>query len=87
MADEGIDAITDRSTIYQVKWSSKLMQDPAQGLDDAVRGERTKIERLVQKKRITRYIVITSVAGTTTRPESRSGSFPRSSDTDGDGAT
>lgn len=66
MADEGIDVIAEGSTIYQVKWSSKLLQDPDQWLDGAVRGERAKIERLVQQKRITRYILITSVAGTTT---------------------
>jgi hypothetical protein len=66
MADEGIDAITEGSTIYQVKWSSKLLQDPDHWLESAVGGERSKIERLVQQKRINRYILITSVAGTTT---------------------
>ena len=66
MADEGIDAITEGSTIYQVKWSSKLLQHPDQWLESAVRGERSKIERLVNQKRITRYILVTSVAGTTT---------------------
>ena len=28
MADEGIDAIRDAGIIYQVKWSSKLQQNP-----------------------------------------------------------
>jgi hypothetical protein len=39
MADEGIDAISDGSTIYQVKWSSKLEQNPDQWLRRAVEGE------------------------------------------------
>jgi hypothetical protein len=66
MADEGIDAISDGSTIYQVKWSSKLEQNPDRWLQKAIEGERAKIERLVEQKRISRYILMTSVAGTTT---------------------
>jgi hypothetical protein len=66
MADEGIDAISDGSMIYQVKWSSKLEQDPHLWLQNAVQGERAKIERLVSQKRISRYFLMTSVAGTTT---------------------
>lgn len=65
MADEGIDAISEHSTIYQVKWSSKLEQNPDRWLQKAVEGERSKIERLVKQKRISRYILMTSVAGTT----------------------
>jgi hypothetical protein len=66
MADEGIDAIADGSVIFQDKWSSKLLQDPAAWLEEAIRGERPKIVRLVRDKRISRYILMTSVAGTTT---------------------
>ncbi len=66
MADEGIDAIADDSVIFQVKWSSKLLQDPASWLGEAIEGERAKIIRLVREKRISRYILMTSVAGTTT---------------------
>lgn len=66
MADEGIDAIADGDVIFQVKWSSKLLQDPAAWLEQAIAGERSKIARLVWGKRISRYILVTSVAGTTT---------------------
>ncbi|WP_432983051.1 NACHT domain-containing protein [Dactylosporangium sp. CA-233914] len=66
MADEGIDAISHGDIIYQVKWSSKVEQDPATWLADAIAGERKKIERLVKEKRISLYILMTSVAGTTT---------------------
>ncbi len=66
MADEGIDAIRDAGIIYQVKWSSKLQQNPDRWLSAAIEGERDKITRLVQQKRISRYVLMTSVAGTTT---------------------
>ncbi len=66
MADEGIDAISDDSTIYQVKWSSKLQQNPEAWLTEAIGGECAKITRLIEAKRISRYILMTSVAGTTT---------------------
>jgi hypothetical protein len=66
MADEGIDAIAEGSVIFQVKWSSKLLQDPAAWLEKAIEGERANIVRLVQEKRISQYILMTSVAGTTT---------------------
>ena len=66
MADEGIDAVSDRSTIYQVKWSSKLLQDPGTWLADVIEGERAKIINLIEKQRVSRYILLTSVAGTTT---------------------
>ena len=66
MADEGIDAIAAGSIIFQVKWSSKLLQDPVAWLGKAIEGERSKIIRLVREKRISRYILMTSVAGTTT---------------------
>jgi hypothetical protein len=66
MADGGIDAIADGSVIFQDKWSSKLLQDPAAWLAEAIEGERAKVIRLVREKRISRYILMTSVAGTTT---------------------
>jgi hypothetical protein len=66
MADEGIDAIADGSVVFQVKWSSKLVQDPAAWLRGTLEGERSKIILLVKEKRISRYILMTSVAGTTT---------------------
>jgi hypothetical protein len=66
MADEGIDGISDESVIYQVKWSSKLLQNPDKWLKEALEGEREKIRRLVEQKRISRYVLLTSVAGTTT---------------------
>ena len=66
MADGGIDAIADGSVIFQDKWSSKLLQDPAVWLAEAIEGERAKIIRLVREKRLSRYILMTSVAGTTT---------------------
>jgi hypothetical protein len=75
MADEGIDAVAEGSIIFQVKWSSKLLQDPAAWLAEAIRGERAKIVRLIQEKRISRYILMTSVAGTTT--SKRTGSIQR----------
>ncbi len=72
MADDGIDAIVNGSTIYQVKWSSKLEQNPHTWLVNAIKGERTKIERLVREKHISRYILMTSVAGTTGQEDSGS---------------
>jgi hypothetical protein len=66
MADGGIDAIARDSIIYQVKWSSKHEQSPAAWLDRAIEGERANIHRLVRDAQISRYILMTSVAGTTT---------------------
>jgi len=66
MADQGIDAISDGDVIYQVKWSSKVQQDAANWLTKAIDGEREKIERLVRERRASRYVLMTSVAGTTT---------------------
>lgn len=66
MADEGIDQIANGSIIFQVKWTSKFLQNPETWLDDAIAGERDKINRLIRDKRISRYILMTSVAGTTT---------------------
>lgn len=66
MADGGIDAISNGSIIYQVKWSSKLQQNPHTWLTATIKGEQSKIENLVREKKISRYILMTSVAGTTT---------------------
>lgn len=72
MADGGIDAIRDGSIVYQVKWSSKLQQNPDVWLDKTIDRERSKIRRLIREKRIQRYVLITSVAGTTTSDETGS---------------
>lgn len=72
MADGGIDAIGERSIVYQVKWSSKLQQSPDVWLDKTIDRERSKIRRLVREKQIQKYVLITSVAGTTTSDESGS---------------
>jgi len=72
MADGGIDAIRDGSIVYQVKWSSKLQQNPDVWLDKTIDRERSKIRRLIREKRIQKYVLITSVAGTTTSDESGS---------------
>jgi hypothetical protein len=66
MSDGGIDAISNGSIVYQVKWSSKVQQNPHLWLKSAIDGEREKIQRLVREKGISRYILMTSVAGTTT---------------------
>ena len=72
MADGGIDAIRDGSIVYQVKWSSKLQQNPDVWLDKTIDRERSKIRRLIREKRIQKYVLITSVAGTTTSDENGS---------------
>jgi hypothetical protein len=66
MKDGGIDAISHGSIVYQVKWSSKLERNPETWLAATIKKERANIERLVREKGITRYILMTSVAGTTT---------------------
>ena len=75
MADEGIDAIVEGSVVFQVKWSSKLLQNPDAWLARTIKAERAKILRLVEQKRISRYVLMTSVAGTTN--ENRSGSIQK----------
>ena len=75
MADEGIDAVSDETIIYQVKWSSKFLLRPGTWLARAIEGERAKIMRLIEDRRISRYVLITSVAGTTTA--SRTGSIQK----------
>lgn len=66
MADEGIDAISHGSIVYQVKWTSKHQQNPATWLEAALEAEFDKIRKLVNEGRATRYILMTSVAATTT---------------------
>lgn len=66
MADGGIDAISHGAIVYQVKWTSKFEQSPASWLKDVIDGERENIMRLVREKGVSRYILMTSVAGTTT---------------------
>ncbi|WP_431947061.1 NACHT domain-containing protein [Micromonospora marina] len=75
MADEGIDVVSEGSIVYQVKWSSKTQQDPSSWLKIAIDGERAKITRLVAEGRVSRYVLMTSVAGTTTA--TRSGSVQK----------
>lgn len=71
MADGGIDAMSHGSIIYQVKWSSKVQQNPHTWLKATIEGERKKISALVEKG-ATRYILMTSVAGTTTSEDTGS---------------
>ncbi|WP_344319775.1 NACHT domain-containing protein, partial [Streptomyces yatensis] len=51
------------TVVYQVKWTSKSIQNPVSWLSAAVRGEADNIRRLVSGG-ATRYVLITSVAGT-----------------------
>lgn len=66
-ADGGRDGATrgsDRSLIYQVKWSVKGMEkDPVAWLDKAVTGEADNIKRLV-KDGARRYVLVTNVPST-----------------------
>lgn len=66
MADEGIDQIVAGSIVFQDKWTSKFLQNPETWLDKTIAGEREKIKRLIRDNQISRYILMTSVAGTTT---------------------
>lgn len=51
------------SVIYQVKWTSKPAQNPVSWLSAAVQEEADNIRRLVRAG-ATRYVLVTSVAGT-----------------------
>ncbi|WP_280883392.1 hypothetical protein [Streptomyces pseudovenezuelae] len=65
-SDGGRDmTLTDgaEAVVYQVKWTSKPAQDPVSWLSAAVKEEADNIRRLV-KGGATRYVLITSVAGT-----------------------
>lgn len=75
MSDGGRD-ITDpeQSLVYQVKWTSKVEQDPVSWLKKAIEGERQNIERLVKEEGVTQYRLMTSVAATS---PSRRGSRDR----------
>jgi len=66
MADTGIDAIANGSIAFQVKWTSKFEQNPVAWLKAAIEGERGSIKRMVRERGISKYILMTSVAGTTT---------------------
>jgi hypothetical protein len=65
MADRGTDALSHGDIVYQVKWSSKLQRDPSTWLRAAIEEERDNIVRLADEG-ASRYILMTSVAGTTT---------------------
>ena len=52
--------------VFQVKWTSKALQNPVAWLTSAIEGERANIERLVQEEGATEYRLMTSVAGTST---------------------
>lgn len=54
---------TDGDLIYQVKWSKNAITNPVSWLTSAIKKETDKIKRLVARG-ATRYILITSVAGT-----------------------
>ena len=66
-ADGGRDGVTrgsDRSLIFQVKWSVTGMEkDPVAWLDKAVTGEADNIKRLVQDG-AKRYVLVTNVPST-----------------------
>jgi hypothetical protein len=66
MADGGIDAIAKGSIVFQVKWTSKFEQNPHAWLKDTIDGERENIKRMIRERGVTRYVLMTSVAGTTT---------------------
>ena len=55
-----------RAFVYQVKWTSKPMQNPATWLDNAIKGEADNIWQLV-KNGAEQYYLLTPVAGTSTR--------------------
>jgi hypothetical protein len=52
------------TTIYQVKWSSKVERDPVAWLKQAILDEWANIEKLVAEENATKYVLMTSVAGT-----------------------
>ncbi|MRX43254.1 NACHT domain-containing protein [Agromyces kandeliae] len=63
MSDGGID-IAQGSIIYQVKWTSKFERDPVTWLKQTIEGERANIKKLIEEGRASRYILMTSVAST-----------------------
>lgn len=67
-ADGGRDSVLrdgKSSIVFQVKWSSKAIQDPATWLNNALDGEAESIRRLVGEG-AEAYYLMTSVAGTAT---------------------
>lgn len=65
-SDAGRDALQKLTTgdfIYQVKWTSKRIQDPVAWLNAAIGKEHDNITRLVEKG-AAHYYLLTSVAGT-----------------------
>lgn len=62
----------DGDVIYQVKWSKNAVRDPVTWLTKAVEGERAKIRRHVANG-ATRYILVTSVAGTSAMASDKTG--------------
>lgn len=71
MADGGID-IKRGDIVYQVKWTSKFEKNPATWLKNTIDGERDNINALVKDKGVSRYILMTSVAGTSSANETGS---------------
>jgi hypothetical protein len=63
MSDGGVD-IAQGSVIYQVKWTSKYERNPVTWLNETIKKERANIKRLVDEGRATKYILMTSVAST-----------------------
>ncbi|OMC33851.1 hypothetical protein A5740_11190 [Mycobacterium sp. GA-1841] len=56
----------EHTLVFQVKWTSKALQNPVTWLKGAVEAERKNIERLVREEGATEYRLMTSVAGTST---------------------
>lgn len=54
------------AVIFQVKWTSKALQNPVTWLKSAVEAERANIERLIREEGATEYRLMTCVAGTST---------------------
>lgn len=54
------------AVIFQVKWTSKALQNPVTWLRSAVEAERANIERLIREEGATEYRLMTCVAGTST---------------------
>jgi hypothetical protein len=63
---------SDGDLIYQVKWSKNAIRNPISWLTTAIEGEKAKIKRHAADG-ATRYILITSVAGTSAMAKDASG--------------
>lgn len=64
MADKGRD-IKRGSVVYQVKWSRNTERKPDQWLANTLEKEKSKIESLIREYQISEYLLMTSVAATT----------------------